>query len=481
MTGAAKHITMGTGILVVCVLVLVFAFTPPSERGGEDVMLATQDTEQRRSPQTPSMQPSTPRSVDTRGGDRPARETLGPQDLQDERAQPEAPDRSEVEPTPVRPSGADRVLTWDDIDALPGGESLVARPTRSDDQPVHRETEAPVGAEDDDWAPDARAADEDTVSPDDTRVAAAPQGEQRHVVVEGETYQSISAQYYGTTRLWRRILEANDADERSLMPDMVLIIPAADEDRPQVASTRRDDQAGVDKGHAAAERRYTVQRGDSYYTIARDQLGDARRYRELEQLNGIDPYELRVGMVITLPATRAGGRQEGERRTAPTPPQAAEGQVVHVVERGDILGEISMRYYGTSRRWREIAEANNITDRDPLHVGQRLIIPGASLGADAAPSQSAAASAAPRGEGAGRWHTVERGDTLQEISRRYYGTTQRHNELAAANPELDARRLMVGTRVWVPGASSDAPSQPRQERQPSRDERQPASGGPAWD
>ncbi|TVR13004.1 MAG: LysM peptidoglycan-binding domain-containing protein [Planctomycetota bacterium] len=476
MTGAAKHITLGTGILVVCVLVLVFAFTPPSERPDDDLLLAGQEPqEQRRSPQTPSMQPLAPRSDDSRDDGSRQTESLSWEDLHgDGESETAASEQPAVPEQPQR--GSDRVLTWDDIEALPGGDSLVVRPS-TDDAAVHRETAQPVAPDDDDWEPAASAGSGDERPADEDRVAAAPQREQRHVVVEGETYQSISAQYYGTTRMWRRIQEANDADERSLRPDMVLIIPAIEDEvaaAPTVAA-RDDAPEGVDKGHAAAERRYTVQRGDSYYIIARDQLGDARRHREIAELNGVDPYELRPGMVITLPAARTAARES--RRERPSAPVAAEGQVVHVVESGDILGDISARYYGTSRRWREIAEANNISDRDPLHVGQRLIIPGAAS-ESSAPGPSAAGDARRRG-GDGRWHVVERGDTLQVISRRYYGTTRRHAELAAANPELDPRRLMVGTRVWVPGVSADTADQPTSDeaRQPSR----PAPSGPSWD
>ena len=47
-------------------------------------------------------------------------------------------------------------------------------------------------------------------------------------VVSGETYQSISSQYYGTTRKWRQI-QGNDANQYGLMPGMVLTIPAVED------------------------------------------------------------------------------------------------------------------------------------------------------------------------------------------------------------------------------------------------------------
>ena len=50
---------------------------------------------------------------------------------------------------------------------------------------------------------------------------------------------------------------------------------------------------------------YTVKSGDSLWTIARDQLGDASRHLELAKLNeaalGGDPDSLKVGQKIILP------------------------------------------------------------------------------------------------------------------------------------------------------------------------------------
>ncbi|RKY11439.1 MAG: hypothetical protein DRP65_04235 [Planctomycetota bacterium] len=51
---------------------------------------------------------------------------------------------------------------------------------------------------------------------------------QIHVVAAGQTLSSISLMYYGSSRQWRRILEANPkiiADENRLLPGMRLVIP----------------------------------------------------------------------------------------------------------------------------------------------------------------------------------------------------------------------------------------------------------------
>jgi LysM repeat protein len=46
---------------------------------------------------------------------------------------------------------------------------------------------------------------------------------------------------------------------------------------------------------------YTVQRGDSLWTIAREQLGKGTRYREIMTLNGLKSDLIKAGEVIKLP------------------------------------------------------------------------------------------------------------------------------------------------------------------------------------
>lgn len=58
--------------------------------------------------------------------------------------------------------------------------------------------------------------------------------------------------------------------------------------------------------------------------------------------------------------------------TIPAPAPAAR---VHTVVRGDTLGKISVRYYGTSARWKDIATANRLRNANLIYPGQRLSIP----------------------------------------------------------------------------------------------------------
>lgn len=54
-----------------------------------------------------------------------------------------------------------------------------------------------------------------------------------------------------------------------------------------------------------------------------------------------------------------------------------QSRKVHTISRGDTLTGISMEYYGTTKKWREIYDANKdtVTDINRLKVGTNLIIP----------------------------------------------------------------------------------------------------------
>jgi LysM domain len=78
------------------------------------------------------------------------------------------------------------------------------------------------------------------------------------------------------------------------------------------------------------------------------------------------------------PAAANNSRTERATRTEAGPPAAAiQPTATYVVRPGDTLGRISLKYYGTSARWKLIFEANRSLLRVPrdLRSNMRLVIP----------------------------------------------------------------------------------------------------------
>lgn len=113
------------------------------------------------------------------------------------------------------------------------------------------------------------------------------------------------------------------------------------------------------------------------------------------------------------------------------------GTTIHVVQRGENLFRIAMQY-GTTVE--EIAAANNIDDPRYISVGQRLLIPGATLNAT----------------GTTLTYMVKPGDSLATISRAYHTTT---NSLVTSNCISNPALLYVGQELTIT-QEADSSSQP---------------------
>jgi len=142
---------------------------------------------------------------------------------------------------------------------------------------------------------------------------------------------------------------------------------------------------------------------------------------------------------------------------APAAPTAAPAPQTHVVQRGDTLEAISLKYYGTRQRWQEIVSANKGLDPKRLRVGMKLTIPAAesstsnrvAAAASALPALSATVNAPASGQ---RSYTVQKGDSLFLIAKKCYGDGSRWKDIQAANPErtADARTLRPGVVLIIP-------------------------------
>lgn len=140
----------------------------------------------------------------------------------------------------------------------------------------------------------------------------------------------------------------------------------------------------------------------------------------------------------------------------PTPGLRAEEPVLgtYVVQNGDSLSVIAKRH-GVSTR--QLADLNGIKDPSKVRVGQKLIIPGLA-GAPATESKPqpaiprpAAAPAAPL-TAAGEY-TIQNGDMLSKVAKKYGVTTR---QLAELNGLQDVNRVRVGQKIKVPALPASA-------------------------
>ena len=156
----------------------------------------------------------------------------------------------------------------------------------------------------------------------------APGAGPRYVVCKGDTLYRIASSVYGSKsgEVVSAIYEANRAvmaspDELRIGQELVLpSIPGMDAPRAAASSPSRTDTPGrrpeTDQPASTgtlATRWYQIKKNDRYVSIAREQLGEAGRWREIYELNKDmfpEPDKIRDGVSIRIPVVNVADARE---------------------------------------------------------------------------------------------------------------------------------------------------------------------------
>ncbi len=152
--------------------------------------------------------------------------------------------------------------------------------------------------------PPASGVRESTSRPVEVRPVAVPV---RHVVRKNESLYKIARQHLGNGNRWREIAAANAGRvgaDGSVRAGVTLVIPgtaATDAGQKPPSRTPRAAPATARSGPL----KYTVKKNDSLSEISQRYLGTTKRMPEIIAANRgkiDDPDDIRVGMVLTIPA-----------------------------------------------------------------------------------------------------------------------------------------------------------------------------------
>ena len=128
---------------------------------------------------------------------------------------------------------------------------------------------------------------------------------------------------------------------------------------------------------------------------------------------------------------------------------AVTESVTYLIQPGDTLWKIAVKYFGDGNQWRKILEDNKATITDPnrIYVGQIIIINVGNTTEAADVASTSNDSKIVDGI-----YTVESGDTMWKISKKIYGTGILWRRLFDANKESikDASKIYVGQTIKVP-------------------------------
>ena len=136
---------------------------------------------------------------------------------------------------------------------------------------------------------------------------------------------------------------------------------------------------------------YTVQKGDTLWSIAQAQYQDGYSWTKIAEANSINESDqIEVGTELTIPDMKVADNQvtQETKEEAVTvensnPTTEVSNPVTtdtissssYTVAKGDSLWKIAVRAYGDGYKWSEIAKANKLINPNVLFVGTNLTLP----------------------------------------------------------------------------------------------------------
>ena len=235
-----------------------------------------------------------------------------------------------------------------------------------------------------------------------------------YTVKKGDTLYSISTKYNTTPQ---KIIDLNYLKNTNITPGQVLRIPET--------YTKEEDM------YLPNYSNYIVKRGDTIYSIARD---NNISVDTLIKDNSLTGNVINIGQILKI-RIPSSGDVVIEECIGPdyTPPEDTTPiATTYTVKNGDNLYAIAKRYNTSASA---IMMLNNLPNTN-LSIGQKLKIPATSTVTPTKPTTPSSG---------GTTYTVKNGDNLYAIARRYNTTVdaiKRKNNLTSNNLQIGQKLLI---------------------------------------
>lgn len=187
---------------------------------------------------------------------------------------------------------------------------------------------------------------------------------------------------------------------------------------------------------------YIIKSGDTLYQIAKRHQTSVEDILELNP--HLHPQHLKIGEVIQVCSNVQVGSHHATNQ--------GHGHSIYIVKRGDTLYQLAKRYNTTVNH---LLELNPGVNPNNLQIGEHLNVPGTATHSSKnhgtthhAIQQLHGQISNPSGHIV---HTIEPGDTLYALSKRYNTTV---DAIMALNPGIRPRYLQIGQQILIPSTSN---------------------------
>lgn len=180
--------------------------------------------------------------------------------------------------------------------------------------------------------------------------------------------------------------EVKQESETETKTEVAVVEKKAEEQKPSKAELKKlEEEKKKEAARLAKEKKEREEKIDAFVRNIVKAGSDAAETTVISasSLPKVPEREAKIDLELTeeeaAPASTnltAKVEAPAEKKEAAEPPKEKEPRI-HVVGQGDNLGNISRKYYGEFKRWKDIAEANKeiLPDPNKLKIGMKLVIP----------------------------------------------------------------------------------------------------------
>ena len=200
----------------------------------------------------------------------------------------------------------------------------------------------------------------------------------------------------------------------------------------------------------AREVLHYVESGESLYEISQKYYGDGEQWHRIMKRNPnqIGPNgRVQVGVRLLIP-DRTGAASPTGIKVATGHPTTLDKEIIEV-KLGNTLSGLAERHLGSSKRWRELLNANRKTLNRPerLQAGMKLVLPTSAATSGPPPVTPQVVPS-----NAKSLYKIQPGDNLTRIAESQLGDGSRWHDIFVANRDrlANADALRVGQEILLP-------------------------------